>query len=130
MTMTAEENTQNTLPMTLPAETAYDMSQKGELLLIDVRTPMEWMRSGVAEGALTLTPQSPAFMDELEKAVGGDKSKPIGLICATGNRTAMIQRFLQQHGYSAVVDISEGMMGNWTAPGWLRKNLPTVPYNG
>jgi rhodanese-related sulfurtransferase len=126
--MTVEEN--NKLPLTLSAEEAHEMSQKGELLLIDVRTPMEWMRSGVAEGALTITPQSPAFMEELDEAMGHDKAKPIGLICATGNRTAMIQRHLQQAGYSSVVDVSEGMMGNFSAAGWLRKNLPTVTYRG
>lgn len=128
MTMTAEKTTNGALPDKLSAEEALDMSRAGDLTIIDVRTPMEWMRSGVAEGALTITPQDPSFMERLSEAVGGDRSKPIGLICATGNRTAMIQRFLREQGYGAVADISEGMMGNFTAPGWLRKNLPTVQY--
>ncbi len=130
MTMTVEKSGVTPLPDRLSAEQALEMSQKGELTIIDVRTPMEWMRSGVAEGALTITPQNPAFMQELNEAVGGDLSKPIALICATGNRTAMIQRFLREQGYSAVADISEGMMGNFSAPGWLQKNLPTVQYTG
>jgi len=128
MTMTAEETGKGPLPDTLAAEQALEMSKNGELTIIDVRTPMEWMRSGVAEGALTITPQNPAFMQELNDAVAGDMSKPIALICATGQRTAMIQRFLREQGYSAVADISEGMMGNYSAPGWLQKNLPTVQY--
>lgn len=128
MTMTAEKNAKPALPQIISAEDALEMSKQGELLIIDVRTPMEWTRSGVAEGALTITPQDPSFIEQLEQAVGGDKAKPIGLICATGNRTAMIQRYLQQHGWSNVADISEGMMGNWTAAGWLRKNLPIVRW--
>lgn len=128
MTMTAEETSKGPLPDTLAAEQALEMSKNGQLTIIDVRTPMEWMRSGVAEGALTITPQNPAFMQELNDAVEGDMSKPIALICATGQRTAMIQRFLREQGYSAVADISEGMMGNFSAPGWLQKNLPTVQY--
>jgi rhodanese-related sulfurtransferase len=128
MIMTAEETGKGPLPDTLAAEQALEMSKNGELTIIDVRTPMEWMRSGVAEGALTITPQNPAFMQELNDAVEGDLDKPIALICATGQRTAMIQRFLREQGYSAVADISEGMMGNFSAPGWLQKNLPTVQY--
>ncbi len=130
MNMAAEKQGNAPLPDKLLAEQALEMSKNGELTIIDVRTPMEWMRTGVAEGALTITPQNPAFMQELHDAVGGDLSKPIALICATGNRTAMIQRFLREQGYSAVADISEGMMGNFSAPGWLQKNLPTVAYKG
>ncbi len=129
MTMTAEKTDKAPLPDILLAEQALEMSEAGDLTIIDVRTPMEWMRSGVAQGALTITPQNPAFMQELHDAVGGDLDKPIALICATGNRTAMIQRFLREQGYSAVADISEGMMGNFSAPGWLRKNLPVVQYS-
>lgn len=130
MNMTADKTPSNTVPQAISAEIAHEMQKAGDILIVDVRTPMEWMRSGVAEGALTITPQDPAFIQHLEEAVGGDKSKPIALICATGNRTSMIQRYLQQHGWSNVADISEGMMGNWTAAGWLRKNLPTVRWNG
>ena len=127
MTMTAED-TSKALPEILLAEKALEMSQAGDLIIIDVRTPMEWARSGVAEGALTITPQGPAFMQELNDAVGGDMAKPIALICATGQRTAKIASFLREQGYSAVADISEGMMGNFTAQGWLRKKLPTVEF--
>jgi len=129
MTMSAEKTSNVPLPDVLAAEKALEMSQSGDLIIIDVRTPMEWMRSGVAEGALTITPQNPTFMQELHDAVGGDMGKPIALICATGQRTSKIVSFLREQGYSAVADISEGMMGNFTAPGWLRKNLPTVQYS-
>ncbi len=128
MTMTADGAQAVSLPETMSAEMALDMSRKGDLTLVDVRTPMEWMRSGVAEGALTITPQNPAFMQELSDAVGADKSRPIALICATGNRSAMIARFLREQGYRAVSDVSEGMMGNFSAPGWLNKNLPVTKY--
>ena len=128
MTLTAEKTDKAPLPAILTAEEALAMSEAGGLTIIDVRTPMEWMRSGVAKGALTITPQNPTFMNELNDAVGGDMDKPIALICATGQRTAQISAFLREQGYHAVADISEGMMGNFSAPGWLRKNLPTVQY--
>ena len=91
---------------------------------------MEWMRSGVAEGALDHHPAGTRLScKSFSDAVDGDLNKPIALICATGQRTAKIASFLREQGYGAVADISEGMMGNFTAPGWLRKNLPTVQYS-
>ncbi len=128
MTMTDNNTDAAPLPDVLLAETALAMSEAGDLIIIDVRNPNEWMRSGVAQGALTITPQNPSFMQDLHDAVGGDLNKPIALICATGTRTAAIQRFLREQGYGAVSHIAEGMMGNFSAAGWLRKELPTVQY--
>ena len=63
--------------------------------------------------------------------VEGNKTHPIALICATGNRTAQLQRFLIDQGFEAVSDVSEGMHGNRTnGPGWILRGLPTVPYTG
>ena len=130
MTMTAKNTDFVELPETVSAEMALSMSEGGDLTIIDVRTPMEWMRSGVAKGALTITPQNPSFMQDLNDAVGGDLAKPIALICATGNRSATIARFLREQGYKAVTDISEGMMGNRMAAGWLQKGLPVEQVRG
>jgi rhodanese-related sulfurtransferase len=129
MDMTAgKPDKANDLPAIISARDAFERSEKGELLIIDVRTPMEWMRSGVAKGALTITPQDPSFMQKLHEAVDGDMNRPIALICATGSRTAMISRFLREQGYGAVADISEGMMGNFSAPGWINSGLPLEAY--
>jgi len=126
--MDMKANNGSSLPDVIPARDAFERSEKGELLIIDVRTPMEWMRSGVAKGAKTITPQDPAFMQNLLAAMDGDPSRPIALICATGNRTAMIARFLREQGFSNVADISEGMMGNFSAPGWINSGLPTESW--
>ena len=129
-TGTAENKASVELPDILSAEMALSMSDGGDLTIIDVRTPMEWMRSGIVKGALTITPQNPTFMQDLSEAVDGDMSKPIALICATGQRSATIARFLREQGYSAVTDISEGMMGNRTSAGWLVKGLPIDHVKG
>ena len=130
MTMTAENTDFVELPEIVSAEMALSMSDGGDLTIIDVRTPMEWMRSGVAKGAMMITPQNPAFMQDLNDAVEGDLARPIALICATGQRSATIARFLREQGYKAVTDVSEGMMGNRIASGWLQKGLPTEQYTG
>lgn len=112
----------------LSAPDAMTKAAVGEITLIDIRTPMEWARSGVPKGAVTLSIQQPDFPQALEELIEGDKSHPLALICATGQRSAMLQRYLQAQGYDNVADVSEGMMGNRIDPGWLRRGLPVEAY--
>ena len=118
------------LPTDMTSADAHALLSDGKITIIDVRTPMEWQRTGLADKAVAVSTQDPAFMDKLNQAVDGDTTKPIGIICATGNRSGMVQRYLLQNGYSNVSNISDGMMGNFAAPGWLRSNLPVTPYSG
>jgi len=100
------------------------------LVLVDIRTPPEWMRTGIAEGAVALTPSGPHFADEIAELLGGDKTRPVGLICASGNRSSGAQRYLKQMGFTNVANVVEGMTGGFGAgPGWILRGLPTVPYH-
>ena len=56
-------------------------------------------------------------------------TKLVGLICATGGRSASLIQALRQAGYSGYADISEGMLGSGEGPGWIASNLPTVPVD-
>lgn len=112
----------------LSAPDAMTKAAVEEITLIDIRTPMEWARSGVPQGAVALSIQQPDFPQALHDLVGGDKSRQLALICATGSRSAMLQRYLVSQGYDNVIDVSEGMMGNAAAPGWLRRGLPVDAY--
>ncbi len=113
----------------LSAPDAFAKAKAGEVVLIDIRTPDEWKQTGVAPGAKRVNLNNPkggdGFMAEILAALDQDKSRPVALICRTGNRTAMAQRFLTANGFSNVFDVSEGMAGNMSAgPGWLRRGLP------
>lgn len=112
----------------LGADEAYRMAAAGEITLIDIRSPQEWRQSGVPEGALAITmhnPQGPrAFYAAVLAAVGNDKSKPIAVMCARGNRSNWAQGFLRTAGFTKVLDMSEGMFGRGSKPGWLRRGLP------
>ncbi len=119
-----------TTPKQLSAPDAMTMAAVDEVLLVDIRTPGEWARSGLPQGALALSMQRQDFPQALLEAMGGDMSKPVALICATGSRSAMLQRYLLAQGFTHVLDVSEGMMGNFSAPGWLRRGLPTDRYEG
>lgn len=111
---------------TLGAETAFQRTTTGELLLIDIRQPEEWAETGSAEGAQRFDLRSKDFLDRLSALVDGDRSRPIALICASGGRSARTAQALTDAGFTNVLDVSEGMLGSSAGPGWLARGLPTV----
>lgn len=115
----------------IAADEALRQSQAGELLIVDVRSPREWRQTGLPKGAAAVTIHDPngpeGFLAAMLAATGGDRARPIALICASGVRSNRAHRFLEAKGFTAVVDVSEGMMGRRDAPGWLKRGLPTEP---
>ena len=113
----------------MSASEALEAAQAGKVTLIDIRTPPEWKQSGVPAGAQRINvahPQGAAgFLSEVTTAVGGDKNAPIALICRTGNRTTVAQKFLKAQGFTQVYNVKEGMAGSSAGPGWLARKLPT-----
>ena len=114
------------------APTALAATAKGTVTLVDVRSRQEWRQTGVATGAKRVTIHNPngikAFVAEIVKAVGGDKSRPVALICAAGVRSARAEKILVAAGFSNLQNVSEGMMGRPDAgPGWLKRGLPVTP---
>jgi len=112
--------------------TANKLSNRGEILLIDIRAENEWKQTGVAPQAITLSMHQaggiPAFENALTQLLNGDKDKPIALICAGGVRSAKLQRYLQQRGFTQVVDVVEGMQGGLFTDGWIDHQLPVKAY--
>lgn len=113
-------------------EAALAEAQAGERLLIDLRTPAEWRRTGVAAAATTLdfnaSGGGDSFVGQVLALVDGDRSHPIALICARGNRSGRAWRLLHEAGFRDVKDVAEGMLGNDLGPGWLGRGLPTTPW--
>lgn len=111
-----------------PAE-ANDMARDGEILLIDIRTAPEWARSGVGKNANTIAMQDRQFLAKLDALTKGNKSAKVALICATGRRSDRTRSRLISHGYTNVLDVSEGMIGSTKGPGWIRRGLPIRTYS-
>ena len=121
--------TPHVAPPIISATEAKEMSAEGKIVFLDIRNPNEWMQTGIPEGAIGLTPRDMSFVDELLQIVEGNKTHPVALICATGNRSSQLQRFLADQGFQSVLDVNEGMHGNRVAgPGWIIRGLPVVPY--
>jgi len=114
----------------MSASEAYEAMKNGEIILVDVRTPNEWAKTGIGEGVHPISAADPNFLARLEELTGGDKSKKIGFICASGARSGQVQQILKQYGWENVVNVQDGMMGNRTSPGWIRSGLPVVPWQG
>ncbi len=115
----------------LSAPDAHRLTTTGETTVIDVRSPFEWLQTGIPEGALAITIHDPrgeaGFVEAVLAAVDGDRNASIALICASGVRSHRAQQWLKDRGFSDVADVSEGMLGRGAAPGWLDRGLPTEP---
>jgi len=70
-----------------------------------------------------------SFLQQLDSALGGDRKKPLAVICRTGNRTGSIVGPLEQAGYTNVINVAEGMAGGRNGRGWLRSGLPVRPWS-
>jgi rhodanese-related sulfurtransferase len=85
-------------------------------VLIDIRTPQEWRRTGVVPGSHLLT-----FFDEKGRYDGdawlarlaelATPQQPVALICHSGVRSAVVGRFLTMRaGYGTVYDVTGGIV--------------------
>ena len=109
----------------LDAEEARRQAMSGDILLIDLRTPEEWRQSGIPDAAIGIDVSAKDFGAKLMEAIGGDRTKPVALICRTGGRSGYASQILAQNGFTSIYDVSEGTHGSGAGPGWLRRGLPT-----
>jgi rhodanese-related sulfurtransferase len=105
---------------------AHAKALAGEIVLVDIRTPEEWRETGVPASAqaITMHQDAPKLLAALAAATGGDTSKPLALICRTGNRTSFLQAELKKVGYTSVINVAEGVVGGPFGPGWVKSGLP------
>ncbi len=114
----------------LTARDAADRAARGEILLVDIRSPAEWRQTGIGQSALALSMHQPDFMGELARRAGKDRSRQIALICARGGRSRFMALRLAAAGYSSVHDVPEGMLGSGAGPGWVARGLPLRRFPG
>lgn len=103
---------------------AHDALGRGEIVLVDIRTPPEWKETGIAEKAVPLDMTSASFIPGLQKLLAENPGKPIALICRTGNRSSYLSGELRRAGLSGVIDVVGGMAGSRTVKGWIAEGLP------
>jgi len=110
----------------LSVQDAHAKSVAGDIVLIDIRRPDEWSRTGIGEGARPLDMRRDDFTDELLKITAGRTDTPVALICARGVRSRKMSARLTEAGFTQIIDVPEGMLGSGAGPGWLRSKLPVT----
>jgi rhodanese-related sulfurtransferase len=113
---------------TLSPPDAHRAALAGEVLLIDIRRPDEWARTGVGEGAVPLDMRRVDFTEALLIKTGGSMDMPVALICARGVRSKHLSERLMEAGFSNIIDVPEGMSGSGAGSGWLYRGLPLVEW--
>jgi rhodanese-related sulfurtransferase len=100
---------------------------KSNTVVIDIRTPPEWVQTGVIP-----TSQKIMFFDErggynFEKWLGSfgkyvkNKDQEFVLVCRSGNRTGSVGKVLSQKlGYKKVYHLKHGIKS------WIKENRKTV----
>jgi rhodanese-related sulfurtransferase len=112
----------------MSAPDALAAATRGDIVLVDIRSRGEWRRTGLAEPAVAISMHEAGFVRNLANALRGDRTNTVALICATGGRSAHMQRLLGTAGFTNVIDVSEGMIGSSAGPGWLRRGLPVKAW--
>ena len=113
----------------LSATDARTMQQSGDLIILDIRTRGEWEETGLAAGAWPASMHEADFGERLVEILRRYPTDEIALICRTGNRSNRVISELEAQGVTGIRDISEGMIGNGSAPGWIARGLPVVPLS-
>lgn len=94
--------------------------------VIDIRTAGEWQETGVIPASHRITyfddsgRVNPRFMERFERLVS-DKTKPVALVCRSGNRSSVLGRSLAKDlGYTQVYNLKEGIRD------WIRERNPVA----
>lgn len=112
---------------TLTPPEVLEQAGAGKLLLIDIRRPDEWARTGLAPPAVPIDMRRKDFIPALKAAMDRAPGLPVALICAGGVRSRRMVRRLEKAGIPGTIDVPEGMLGSKAGPGWIRRGLPVRP---
>lgn len=96
------------------------ISEKEDLLVVDVREPGEFMHGHVKHALLVprgvLEPAADLDYPKKNEALSGARNRPVALYCATGGRSAMAANVLQEMGFTDVYSLAGGF-DSWSQAG-------------
>ena len=84
----------------------------GEVQVLDVRERSEW-DAGHIPGSVHVP-----YHDIDGVPEGIDPSRPVAVICSSGQRSAVAASLLRRHGVEQPVHVADGGVGTWQARGW------------
>lgn len=94
-----------------PAEAQDLLRSNPTVLLLDVRTPGEFMQNRIAGAHLIPIDQVTTRLGEIPQ------NRPVLVYCAVGSRSSQVAGYLSRQGYAEVYNMSGGIMG-WQVRGY------------
>lgn len=106
---------------TLSPREAHEAAQAGRILLVDIRSAVEWADTGLPQGAMPLDADAPAFEVRIAGLRLDHPGKRIALIDRTGAQAVAVAQKLAGRGWRDLVAVRGGVLG---PGGWLTDKLP------
>ncbi len=88
------------------SKTFSTLIEKGNGIILDVRTPQEFSR-GHIENSTLISTSDPKFIEKVSLL---QKEKPIYIYCLTGSRSRAVANYLTANGYTEVYNLNRGLM--------------------
>lgn len=110
-------------------DVAREKSLAGEIVLIDIRRPEEWVGTGVPDVALLADMTSRDFLSKLNAIRLENPDIPLAFSCRTGNRSNYLTGELEKLGFSGLIDVIGGFQGSRADKGWAKRGLPIRSVN-
>jgi rhodanese-related sulfurtransferase len=122
-----------------PREAHDYLGHHPRALFVDVRMEIEYLYVGHPPGVVhvawyeypEMQPHAEAFARQVEREAGGDKSRPVVLLCRSGKRTIPAGEALEAAGFTEVVNVLHGFEGEpdehfqrGRLNGWRHDGLP------
>jgi len=89
-----------------PSDAVQLIHDTNELLIIDVRTPIEYDSTAIQK-AINIDVKNPNFQENIQKI---DKTKPVLVYCRSGKRSLMAMNTMHQLGFSEVYNLLGGII--------------------
>lgn len=96
------------------AKEAQKLIEKGEIIIIDVRTPAEY-NAGHIKNAQNIDIQSPLFTERIK---GLDKNAEYIVNCERGGRSSKAVSLMNEFGFSKAFNLEGGILA------WGKEGLP------
>ena len=97
-----------------PEEASAMVEQRGDLFLLDVRTPGEYQQARLDGARLIPIDQ---FVKRLAEV---PRDRPVLVYCAVGSRSAQVVNYLARQGYPEIYNLYGGIYA------WAQQGLPIL----
>ena len=87
-------------------------ARDGAVQILDVRERSEWDERRIPGSTFAPYHDLKEIPDDI------DPSRPIAVVCSSGQRSAVAASLLMRHGAEHVIHVADGGVGTWDARGW------------